>query len=504
MPEAAPPDSPSDLSQPPRRRAPVLASLLAVLALAVAAYAATVGAPDAVTPDGGRYYGALVDGLRQGQGRVEWDNGTRYEGAFERGVYSGKGRYESGSGDVYEGDFAAGQFTGTGLLVRKDGSRHEGKFVKWVPNGEGRYTDAQGNVYEGTFADGELQGTGRVTSKDGSRYEGELKRWMPNGQGTLRMASGEVYTGGFAFGQFDGQGTLTYARARRDGRTSESGIWRHGKLRGTRADDDEAKARANAEVALYNQRALLTRAIAALTPREAGRTNLYLLAVAGDGSQEVFRREVDFVREEFEHTFHIGGHVLALINSRNTVDTVPMATVTSIRESLQAIASRMDREEDILFVFLTSHGSRDHQLSLNQQGMDLNDLSARELGKMLADTGVRWKVVVVSACYSGGFIDPLKDDHTLIITAARRDRTSFGCADDAEFTDFGRAYFKEALPASHSFQEAFRKASKLVDQWETQDGRTGANERSLPQMDSSPQIEKKLEGWWRQAVQGRG
>lgn len=487
----------------PGHRATWLAGILSIIVLAVAAYAAT-GAPDAVTPDGGRYYGALVDGLRQGQGRVEWDNGSRYEGGFERGLYSGKGRFESSTGDVYEGDFAAGQFTGTGVLVRKDGSRHDGKFVKWVPTGEGRYTDAQGNVYEGAFVDGELQGTGRVTSKDGARYEGELKRWMPHGQGTLRLASGDVYTGGFAYGQFDGQGTLKYAKARRDGRTEESGIWRHGRPRDTNREDDEARARANAESALYNQRALLTRAIAALTPREPGKTNLYLLAVAGDGSQEVFHREVDFVRGEFERTFHIGGHVLALINSRNTVEKAPMATLTSIRESLHAIASRMDRDEDILFVFLTSHGSRDHQLTLNQEGIDLADLSARELGKMLADTGIRWKVVVVSACYSGGFIDALKDDHTLIITAARRDRTSFGCADDAEFTDFGRAYFKEALPASHSFQEAFRKATTLVDQWETDDGRTGANERSLPQMESSPQIEEKLDRWWRQAAQRRG
>jgi Peptidase C13 family len=31
-------------------------------------------------------------------------------------------------------------------------------------------------------------------------------------------------------------------------------------------------------------------------------------------------------------------------------------------------------------------------------------------------------VLVVSACYSGSFIDTLKDDHTLIITAAAANR----------------------------------------------------------------------------------
>ena len=484
-------------------RYPIAVAALLV-ALALGTYAATDVAPDAVMADGGRYYGPIIEGLRQGQGRAEWDNGSRYEGGFDHGVFASKGRYQSATGDIYEGDFDHGEFTGTGTLLRKDGSRHEGKFEKWVPAGEGRYTDTQGNVFAGIFVNGELQGSGRITGKDGSRYEGELKQWRPHGQGTLRMANGDVYTGGFAFGQFDGPGTLTHASGRRDGRTQESGVWRQGRLGAGNREAEEALARVNAEAALYNQRALLTRAIDALAPREPGRTNLYLLAVAGDGSQEVFHREVDFVRDYFERAFHIAGHTLALVNSRNTVNTAPMATTTSIREALRAIAARMDRNEDILFVFLTSHGSKSHALTLNQDGIDLPDLPARELARMIADTGVRWKAVVVSACYSGGFIDPLKDEHTLVIAAARGDRTSFGCADDAEFTDFGRAYFKEALPSSGSFQEAFRKATALVDAWETQDGRTGPDERSLPQMENPPQIERKLERWWQQAAQGRG
>jgi hypothetical protein len=261
---------------------------------------------------------------------------------------------------------------------------------------------------------------------------------------------------------------------------------------------------AQVETALYSQRALLDRAIAGVAPREPGRINLFLLAVAGDGTQEVFRREVEFVRAQFEHDFHIGAHSLALVNSRNTVGTAPMATLTSLRESLAGIAARMDRDQDILFLFLTSHGSKDHQLALDIAGMDLLNLSAADLGAMLRESGIRWKVVVVSACYSGGFIDPLHDDHTLVITAARGDRTSFGCADENEFTDFGRAYFKEALPQSASFQDAFRKAAVLVDEWEKKDGRIGPGRQSLPQMDDPAPIEEHLRRWWRQAKEGRG
>jgi len=156
----------------------------------------------------------------------------------------------------------------------------------------------------------------------------------------------------------------------------------------------------------------------------------------------------------------------------------------------------MDRDEDILFLFLTSHGSRDHAFSLKQNWMTLRDLPADELGRLVRESGIKYKVIVVSACYSGGFIEPLKDGATMVITAARHDRASFGCADEADFTWFGRAYFKEALPAAHSFQEAFAKADALVAEWERKE--QPKEERSLPQLHTTPAINQQLGRWWAQ------
>lgn len=265
------------------------------------------------------------------------------------------------------------------------------------------------------------------------------------------------------------------------------------------AEQRAAIARANVETALYNQPALLQRSIQALQPRDPNRINLYLLTVAGDGSQEVFRREAQFVGDEFERLFHVRGHTLALINSRNTVSTLPMATVTSIREALKAIAARMDRERDILFLFITTHGSRDHALVLDQIGMDLPWLTPSTLAALLDETGIRWKAVLVSACFSGGFIQPLDDGHTLVMTAARADRSSFGCADENELTDFGRAYFKEALPQSASFEDAFHRARLLVDEWETRE----KLQHSRPQMVDPPEVSAYLARWWAQARAAR-
>jgi hypothetical protein len=518
-------------------------------------------APDAITPDGGRYYGPLVDGKLHGSGRIEWESGATYEGEFAkgamagwgrmrfangatyegevrngmmsgrgrfeiadrevydgefkhdlywgqgeahyhdgriyrgefvRGEFHGKGRFENPAGEVYEGDFVKSEFTGTGRYTRKDGAQYEGQFSKWRFHGPGRYSDGAGTVYEGSFVEGALEGPGKASGQRG-RYEGDFRQWRFHGQGLLRLANGDVYQGAFENGFYEGEGTLTYAKPKPDGRKQDSGIWRFG-MPANEAERKQAKS--NVEAALYSQKALLDKALASLAPREAGRINLYLLGVAGDGSQEVFRREVDFVQGEFARRFQTTGRSVVLVNSRNTVASAPMATVTSIRQSLKAIAARMDREEDILFLFLTSHGSQNHELSLNQTGMDLQGLSAAELAALLKESGIRWKVIVVSACYSGGFIGPLQDERTLVITAARSDRRSFGCADENDFTYFGRAFFKESLPKSQSFQEAFRNAEVLVGQWE---GKELDESRSLPQISSPAAVEAHLRRWWTQS-----
>jgi len=356
----------------------------------------------------------------------------------------------------------------------------------------------------GTFVNGELNGKGTQVSSQGIRYVGEFRQWRFHGQGELHFPNGDVYRGGFANGTYDGQGTLTLGKPRPDGATQMSGVWRFGMLE---ADQREQRrlSGVNVESALYTQRALLAQAIDALAAREPKRINLFLLAIGGDGSQEVFRREVEYVRRQFAERFGTGKRSIALVNSRTSVQALPMATVTSIRESIGALAKRMDRKQDILFVFLTSHGSREHELVLNQNGMDLPDLPAADLARLLRESGIRWKVVVVSACYSGGFLDPLKDDGTLVITASRHDRQSFGCADENDLTHFGRAYFEKALPKAKSFQEAFRAAEGIVRQMELDTpgaalpaGKPAEVQHSLPQMHSAGPIERQLQRWWAQ------
>jgi hypothetical protein len=363
-----------------------------------------------------------------------------------------------------------------------------------APSGPPDLTWPDGSKYWGAMLFKKPHGRGYLAWPNGQVYEGDFVNGAFHGQGFLHLPGGDEYRGGFAQGLFEGQGTMRYAKPQHDGRIQDSGLWHRGRF-----DDvaDRARSALNLETALYNQRSLLDKALAAIEPARKDRINLYLLAVAGDGSQEVFRREVEFVRGQFDRDFGTRGRSLALVNSRNTVDTVPMATVTSIRESIRTIASRMDRDNDILFLFMTSHGGRDHEFKLNQNAMGLRGLRPQELARMLEEARIRWKVVLVSACYSGGFVEPLKSESTMVITAARADRTSFGCADENDFTYFGRAFFKEALPKSDSFFDAFTRAQALVGEWEKKD-KTPEAERSLPQIHSPAALSQQLRKWWAQ------
>lgn len=250
----------------------------------------------------------------------------------------------------------------------------------------------------------------------------------------------------------------------------------------------------DAEKLMYDQPALLQSAIDKLTPQTPGKIDVYVVAFAGDAEEDVFRNEADYVEELFDKRFDASGHVIVLENNAATITRRPLATWTNLHRALDAIARKMDPEQDILFVYLTSHGSSDHQLLVDLDPLPLNQIGPDDLADALKTTPrIRWKVVVVNACYSGGFVDALRDDSTMVIASAREDRTSFGCGADSDITYFGKAFLTEALNRTTSLREAFDIAKTSVGKWEAAD----KEEPSEPQIASSRSIEAKLEAWQR-------
>ena len=185
------------------------------------------------------------------------------------------------------------------------------------------------------------------------------------------------------------------------------------------------------------------------------------MGVAGHGEQDVFRSEIELTKDYFDHQFGTAGRSVELINNANTLSALPIASKTSIERALQSIAKKMDVNEDVLFLTLTSHGG-DKVIEMSNPPLALDNVDAKWLRQSLDKSGIKWRVIVVSACYSGSFINELKSPDTLVITASAANKSSFGCSNEAEYTYFGQAFFAESLPKLRRFQPAFEAASKRI------------------------------------------
>lgn len=526
-----------------------LVPLALTLLLAACGDGEPLSPPDARLPDGGRFRGQVVDGLLQGEGRIDYPNGSWYAGNFLNGQWHGQGEWHGSNGEVYRGQFQQGlfhgpgtlktpgssytgnfklgrrdgegtlkengqqyrgqfkddQYNGAGLLQLADGSQYQGLFARGKPNGEGirsdadgnqfsgrfrngelegsgtfnsaegdqyigafrdnrlegrgRYESAEGDVWIGQFKDGTLNGKGELIGSDGSHYKGNFRDWRFSGKGRLQLADGSLYVGNFDNDTYQGQGRLTQI----DG-SSQSGWW----INGQRVRDEQGRLLPDPlELALLNQGALLDKALASV-PASTPQIELYSLTLAGDGKQSVFMREADYVSGMLKSRFGAVGQV-NLVNHRDHLDDRLMATRENLARAVRTLAERTG-PEDLVFIYLTSHGSAGHELVLDQPRLQLADLPADALATTLAPLKERDKVIVISACYSGGYIDALKDHKTLVMTASRADRVSFGCSEEADFTYFGDALFAQALNQTDDLQQAFDLARASVAEREGVEG----------------------------------
>lgn len=231
------------------------------------------------------------------------------------------------------------------------------------------------------------------------------------------------------------------------------------------------------EAALYDQPRLLQQALDSIDPSITGKSDWYFMGVAGFSDQDVFRSEINNIRQLFDVRFGTSGHSLALINNTYSWRDEPIASKTSILRGLKRIGQQMNVDEDVLLLTLSSHGDQDI-VQLANPPLEMDNLDATWLREALDESGIRWRVIVVSACYSGSFIDELASPTTVVITASAADKMSFGCTNTAEMTYFGQAFFAESLRENTSFAAAFKDASLRVNERENSMG----FEPSTPQM----------------------
>jgi len=216
------------------------------------------------------------------------------------------------------------------------------------------------------------------------------------------------------------------------------------------------------EEALAAQPRLLEKALGDLEDERPGVTDLYFVGFAPDAAEDVFRKDIVAARDLFDERFDTDGRSVALINNPRTVLDTPLATVSNLRETLNEVGATIDRDDDVVVVFLESHGGRDYRLTAEFPPLELDELSPQMLREMLDEAHIKWRIVIVSACYSGGYVEPLKDENTLIMTASAANRTSFGCGTDSDATFFAEALFRQALHFEDSFVKAFEQARASI------------------------------------------
>ncbi len=222
---------------------------------------------------------------------------------------------------------------------------------------------------------------------------------------------------------------------------------------------------------LEEQQALWQSTIAALAPERPGVIDVYGLVFAPYAPEDVFLRESTMVSRVLAERFDASGRVVHLVNHGGSARTHPWATTLNLQRAIEALAQRMDRDHDLLVVYLTSHGASDFKLVASHWPLEVEPLSPTELREALEKAGIRHRVIAVSACYSGGWADALAGDTTLVMTAADATHTSYGCGRLSELTFFGRAVFDEQLRKTHSFEQAFARAVPVIQQREIDAGK---------------------------------
>ena len=105
--------------------------------------------------------------------------------------------------------------------------------------------------------------------------------------------------------------------------------------------------------------------------------------------------------------------------------------------------------------------------------------------------GARPTVVIISACFSGLMLPPLEGPNRMILTAARRDRTSFGCGQTDRYPYFDQCVL-DVWNAASSFPDLAGKARACVAAREKRENLSPASE---PQFWIGPRALASLPRW---------
>jgi hypothetical protein len=209
----------------------------------------------------------------------------------------------------------------------------------------------------------------------------------------------------------------------------------------------------------------LATALNGLAPQRKGTVDAFVVAVALD-SDPVFGREAREAGRVLGRRYDAEGRTVVLAGTDGTAEsTLPMGSPANLELVLARVAELMDTSEDVLILYVTSHGAQ-FGIVYNDADQGFGAISPRRLWGTLSQLGIRNRLILISACYAGVFVPILSSDTTAIVTASSSERTSFGCQADNDWTFFGDALINHALRKPQPLAAAANEAVQTIAGWE--------------------------------------
>jgi hypothetical protein len=190
-------------------------------------------------------------------------------------------------------------------------------------------------------------------------------------------------------------------------------------------------------------------------------------------AEPVFDRDVRLVQQAIDARY--GNLLDSLVVGTEQIS----GTQSTATDEIALLADQARDGQDVVVVFFTSHGTEGSITVLPSGASDFFDWSAADIRDFLSPLEADRQVVILQACHSGSLIPALQHPNRIIITAARADRSSFGCEPGGDSTWFVKALTEE-MASGGSWEEIFARTESSVLRYETEQG-LAEGERSYPQ-----------------------
>ena len=259
-----------------------------------------------------------------------------------------------------------------------------------------------------------------------------------------------------------------------------------------RINADYVAVAVSAEQQLADHRRIQS-ALASLKPQRRGVVDAYVVVVALD-SDPVFSREARAAGKVLARRFDAAGRTLVLAGDEGADKGQAPGSPHHLALALARAAELMDRKEDVLVVYTTSHGSPRAGLNYRDMERGAGVITPARLAGLIEPLGFKNRLLILQACFSGQFIPFLASPGTVVATAAAEDRSSFGCTPGNDWTFFGHALINNAFRQPGAFADQFYRAAGDIAEWEAR----------LGMLPSNPQISIGTEtSAWLEALQAR-